>query len=162
VLVTGEALQAADRSASSEESQAAAAAEELRRALGAALHSGTETAGPAAEALAAAAESMRALLHATAPTQQPGWLADSELRRFVARAMQNPAFQAALGFWKPAEPRWGPPKVPVQPTPNQIADVWLLAGGWPNVRKWPVTVAQLLENQRRTVTEAVRALSNPK
>ena len=78
-------------------------------------------------------------------------LARTEAGRFVERCLTNAEFATFFGCCR-------------RPTINEIADIWLLCGGWPSVREWPergLSVADLVERQRAAVAAAAKAIGQP-
>jgi hypothetical protein len=94
-----------------------------------------------------------------------GHLDESELRRFVARARNNPAFQIALGCVRrpPDEPEGSKPnpRWVTRPIAEELTVIWLLAGGWPGIR-WPergITVTELIHRSMLpTIKAAIKAV----
>jgi hypothetical protein len=81
-------------------------------------------------------------------------LADSDLRRYVQRALTMPEVIEGLGCT-------------TQPSTNELTDIWILSGGRSEIRSWPKagkSAAEIIEGIRRTVATAekeIRAEQGP-
>ncbi len=88
------------------------------------------------------------------PTQSPiGRLDVSPFRRMVyALCYERPEW---LPLRLDKEGRAIPPSV------NQTADISILSGDWPEIKTWPLTVAELMKRQTTKIREAFKGYSLP-
>jgi hypothetical protein len=126
--------------------------------------------GPAARALASADVAMAELARQLARTDVNGWLSapsrHEELRRFLWRARFHPGVIVALGCTR-RPPGEKPDSTPngwwvTTPDADELTVIWLLSGGWPEIRDWKhgITVKELANRKMKpTIIVALKALA---